>query len=85
MNNDKILVHIKNMKTKKEFDLYVRPTDTIGSAKRIYMKEFNIPNIEYITWNIDAQILKNDKTFQSYEIEDDDLIVSIYKVVGGRS
>ena len=70
-------IHIYiNLPNGKELPLNVNENDTIENAKIKYNKENTI-------WTFNAEVLKNEKTFKDYEIEDDDVIICSYEVKGG--
>ena len=54
----------------------VNPLGLIGDKKR----ELGVPNA---IWKFDGQVLKNDKTFQFYEIQNGDNITTNVKHQGG--
>lgn len=62
---------------KSEF-ISVSPSDKIGDIKK------TIPNQEDAKWKYENAILKNDKTFEFYEIEEDGIIYSNKKMLGGK-
>jgi hypothetical protein len=71
-------VIIKNMKH-NEVPINVKSTDKIEYGKKLYGKDKNI------VWTFMAKVLSNDKTFGDYDIEEDDVITSTDKVIGGQA
>ena len=71
-------VIIKNMKH-NEVPINVNSTDKIEYGKKLYGKDKNI------VWTFMAKVLSNDKTFGDYDIEEDDVITSTDKVIGGQA
>ena len=77
----KISIYIKNLQgrsTKIEVDL----NETIADGKRKYKIASNSSNSDP-QWKFGSQVLKNDKTFDFYGIEDDDNITSNDRSEGG--
>jgi len=56
----------------------VNPSDLIGDKKR------ELGQLD-LMWKFNGEILKNDKTFQFYEIENGDRIISDRKCKGGNN
>lgn len=72
----KIKVIIKNL-ANREFPLYVYTTNTIKQGKELY-------STDDPQWKFMAKVLSNDKTFQDYDIEDGDIIISNDRSEGGK-
>lgn len=72
----KISIIISNMNGKKS-ELKVRTTDTISKGKSLY----NNGNPQ---WKLNGEVLKDEKTFDYYEIEDGDIIISNDRTRGGK-
>lgn len=62
----------------------VSGSDTIENGKRKYCTSKNRSFNDY-QWKFNAKVLKNDKTFDFYEIEDGDMIGSNDKSEGGNN
>ena len=61
-------------------NLKVKKNDKISDAK-------NASGYTPITswkWKFDGKVLQNENTFESYDIEDDDLIVATKNQIGGE-
>ena len=71
-----ITISIKNLLGRAE-SITVKTTDTIGKGKIKYNK--GIPQ-----WKFNSRVLKDDKTFDFYNIEDDDTIISNDRAEGGN-
>ena len=56
--------------------LKVNTSDKILKGKKL-------ANQENANWKYNGDVLKNDKTFDDYDIENEDTIISNYKVHGG--
>lgn len=69
MNVNVYLVDLKGNRTQINIDL----SDTIGNKK----KELNQSESH---WKYDGMILRDDRTFASYQIEDNDTIVSVNRI-----
>jgi hypothetical protein len=76
--SEEINIQIINM-TGKGTSLSVHKTDKIIDAK------IKSGQGDKTQWKFNAQVLKNDRTIESYEIEDDDVIISNYRSKGGNS
>lgn len=61
-------------------NLGVKKTDTISAAK--IASGYNPPN--NFKWKSDGEILKDDKTFEFYGIEEDDMIIVSKNQIGGE-
>ena len=68
----KIRIYIKDLKN-RSITLEVDPSETIGIAKQMYANLINSSGHFKFKW--EAQILKDDKTFEFYGIEDEDVII----------
>lgn len=64
----------------KFFNISVTKADTIGNAKN---KAGHTP-IDNWKWKCNGSILKNDKTMEFYEIEEDDFILATVNQIGGE-
>ena len=76
----KLRIYIKDLKG-REVTLEVHSSDTIGYAKRLYANLVHLSN-DYYQWKFDGLILNDNKTFEYYEIEKDDIIISTDRLVG---
>ena len=74
----KIKIQIKNMRGKDTL-LEVDPSEKIVDAKN------RSGQGENIQWKFNGEVLKNNNTFDSYSIEDDDVIVSNFRTKGGNN
>lgn len=61
----------------------VSGSDTIENGKRKYCNVKNRTFSDY-QWKFGGRVLKNDKTFNDYEIEQDDMIGSNDRSEGGK-
>lgn len=73
---EKINIVIKTIKG-VIYNKTVSPTDTIGYGKSLISK------YDKFQWKFDGGVLRDEKTFQDYEIEDGDIIISTDPVIGG--
>ena len=71
-------IKISNGKGKIQ-NLSVKKTDTISIAKTA---AGYTPNTNY-KWKFDGQVLKDEKTIESYDIEEDDIILVSNNQIGG--
>ena len=71
----RITVIISNMSGRKS-NLTVDTSDTISYGKSLYGQ--GSPQ-----WKLDGEVLKDDQTFGSYSIEDQDIIISNDRSRGG--
>ena len=71
-----ITISIKNLLGRGE-SIKVKTTDTIGTGKNIYNK--GNPQ-----WKFNSRVLKDDKTFDFYNIENEDTIISNDRSEGGN-
>lgn len=62
----------------KQYPLTVKLTDQIKTGKKL-------ANQENAVWKYNGQVLSNEKTFEFYDIEDEDAIVTNTKVIGGNN
>ena len=62
-------------------NLKVKSSDKISDAK----KASGYTPIASWKWNSDGVILKDEKTFESYGIKEDDLIIATKTQIGGES
>lgn len=76
--SDEINIQVKSMRGEDTL-LSVHKTDKIIDAK------IKSGQGDKIQWKFNGEVLKNDKTFESYQIEDDDVIISNYRSKGGNS
>ena len=67
----------------KSFFLNVFKYMTIRKLKEEYFKANNIPFDNFYIFQHDGIILKDEKTIEYYEIEDDDIIISTGQALGG--
>jgi hypothetical protein len=74
----KIKIQIKNMRGKDTL-LEVDPSEKIVDAKN------RSGQGENIQWKFNGEVLKNNNPFDSYSIEDDDVIVSNFRSKGGNN
>ena len=72
-----ITITISDMAGRKT-KLCVNVTDTISRGKELYGK--GDPQ-----WKFDGEVLKNDKKFSDYGIENEDMITSNYRCGGWKS
>lgn len=72
----KIKVIIKNL-ANREVPIYVYSSYTIKQGKDLY-------STEDPQWKFMAKVLSNEKTFQDYDIEDGDTIISNDRSEGGK-
>ena len=70
-----ITIVISNMNGRKS-NLMVWTSDTISRGKELYGQ--GDPQ-----WKVDGEVLKNDKKFSDYDIEDGDTIISNDRSRGG--
>lgn len=70
-----ITIVISNMNGRKS-NLIVWTSDTISRGKELYGQ--GDPQ-----WKVDGEVLKNDKKFSDYDIEDGDTIISNDRSRGG--
>ena len=70
-----ITIVISNMNGRKS-NLMVWTSDTISRGKELYGQ--GDPQ-----WKVDGEVLKNDKRFSDYDIEDGDTIISNDRSRGG--
>lgn len=77
MSNE-INIQVKSMRGEDTL-LSVRKTDKILDAK------IKSGQGDKIQWKFNGEVLKNDRTFESYQIEDDDVIISNYRSKGGNN
>ena len=75
----KIRIHIKNLKGFST-ELEVDASETIAFGKKIYANLIN--NHENYMWKFDGMVLWDGNTFESYGIEDGD-VISINSIVRG--
>jgi hypothetical protein len=75
--SEEINIQIKSMRGEDTL-LSVHKTDKIIDAKIKYGQGIKFNR------NLMEKYLKNDKTFESYQIEDDDVIISNYRSKGGN-
>lgn len=71
-----ITIVISNMNGRKS-NLIVFTSDTISRGKELYGQ--GDPQ-----WKLDGEVLKNDKRFSDYAIENEDIIISNDRSRGGR-
>lgn len=64
-------------------EITVNGSDTISKGKQIY-KTVSNKNINP-SWKFNGIVLKDDKTFNFYEIEEEDNIISNERVEGGNN
>ena len=76
----KISIYIYDIQG-KSIRIEVDPNETISDGKRKYKIASNSSNSNLI-WKFCGEVLKNDKTFEYYGIEDEDRILSIIPIVG---
>lgn len=57
---------------KKKTKITVNPNNTIGEGKKLFYNK--IGNTNNNQWKFMADVLKDERTFSSYEIEDNDEI-----------
>lgn len=74
---EKITINIKELNN-REVPIKVFRSDKISYGKSLYGQGNNK------TWRFDGKVLKDDKTFEFYRIDDDDTINSSNKVKGGN-
>ena len=72
-------IKISNGKGKIQ-NLSVKKTDTISAAK--IASGYNPP--KNFKWKSDGQVLNDDKTFDFYGIEEDDVIIVSKNQIGGE-
>lgn len=70
-----ITIVISNMNGRKS-NLIVWTSDTISRGKELY-------GLGDPQWKVDGEVLKNDKKFSDYDIEDGDTIISNDRSRGG--
>ena len=78
--NKKIRIYIKNLNG-ESIPLEVDPSETIAYGKKLYSILTNESSDSQ--WKICGSVLYNDKTFEFYEIEDGDNIISNSRLRGG--
>ena len=76
MNIQKIKVNIKNAKG-RETQLLVNSSDKISLGKKLYANL--VDSSDDLSWKYDGIILNDDKTFDYYKIDNEDLIISTTK------
>ena len=67
----------------KETCITVNSSDTIGEGKRLFSIANNLSSYND-QWKFNAIVLRDNKTFDFYEIEDDDIIETNGKSEGGN-
>ncbi len=77
----KISIYIYDIQG-KSIRIEVDLNETISDGKRKYKITSNSSDSNFI-WKFNGEILKNDKTFEYYDIEDDDRILSVIPNMGG--
>ncbi len=77
--NKKIRIYITNIRG-KPIPLEVDPSETIAYGKKLYG---NLTNEFDRVWKFEGSLLNNNKTFEFYEIEDGDYIISNRMMLGG--
>jgi hypothetical protein len=77
-----IRIYIRNLEG-RSFQITVNTYNTIKEGKLIYKNASNSDN-EDPQWKFGYQVLKNNKTFADYEIEEDDNITSNDRSKGGK-
>ena len=71
------IIDIKNRRIPIEVDA----SETIGFGKQLYANLIN--SSEEFLFKFEAEILKDDKTFEFYGIEDGDVIITSRRMRGG--
>lgn len=71
-----IRIQIRNLKGNNT-ELTVSPSEKIGDAK------IRSGQGENIQWKFNGEVMKNNNTFGYYAIEEDDVISSNFKSIGG--
>ena len=59
-------------------DMEIMPSELVGDKKKSEHQEM-------ATWKCSGKVLKNDKTFDFYDIEPKDIIYSSHKHHGGKN
>ena len=80
IKSKKMTIYIKDLNN-RSITLEVDPSETIGFAKKMYANLTNSSLHFKLKW--DGQILKDDKTFEFYGIEDEDVIIYSPYMMGG--
>lgn len=75
-------IYIKNLQG-RSVQITVNGSNTIRQGKSIYQTASGSSNSDP-QWKFGSQVLKNDRTFDSYGIENDDNITSNDRSEGGK-